>query len=270
MGVIGRTKMGPEPMSTKMDEDDWTHTLAVFRACLPRRDQAGCRRSSRLFFTVENVRWRALRRSVLKAWKRFDLSTASRPSSPSRLAPPLLKCSNSTVVRAISADGQRNLPPKFTKSALISRLRPDRRRPPLQTLSPPTSPPSSRQTTHNQSNPNPLLSPAQPKHPSSPPSTKPPPSHSLPHSPPFHLLAFIFSNRDFSTGYGRFGVKNFPASPECETSGYAPFARSRSQSLPFGLPILKDSINSDFVKNQATEPGAAPPKSNSAACKHMP
>ena len=24
-------------MSTKMDEDDWTHTLAVFRACLPRR-----------------------------------------------------------------------------------------------------------------------------------------------------------------------------------------------------------------------------------------
>ena len=24
-------------MSTKMDEDDWKHTLAVFRACLPRR-----------------------------------------------------------------------------------------------------------------------------------------------------------------------------------------------------------------------------------------
>jgi hypothetical protein len=24
-------------MSTKMDEDDWAHTLAVFRACLPRR-----------------------------------------------------------------------------------------------------------------------------------------------------------------------------------------------------------------------------------------
>jgi hypothetical protein len=23
-------------MSTKMDEDDWAHTLAVFRACLPR------------------------------------------------------------------------------------------------------------------------------------------------------------------------------------------------------------------------------------------
>ena len=24
-------------MSTKMDDDDWAHTLAVFRACLPRR-----------------------------------------------------------------------------------------------------------------------------------------------------------------------------------------------------------------------------------------
>ena len=24
-------------MSTKMDENDWAHTLAVFRACLPRR-----------------------------------------------------------------------------------------------------------------------------------------------------------------------------------------------------------------------------------------
>jgi hypothetical protein len=24
-------------MSTKMDEDDWAHTLGVFRACLPRR-----------------------------------------------------------------------------------------------------------------------------------------------------------------------------------------------------------------------------------------
>jgi hypothetical protein len=25
-------------MSTKMDEDDWAHTLAVFRACLPGAD----------------------------------------------------------------------------------------------------------------------------------------------------------------------------------------------------------------------------------------
>ena len=32
-----RPNQGPGPMSTKMDEDDWAHTLAVFRACLPRR-----------------------------------------------------------------------------------------------------------------------------------------------------------------------------------------------------------------------------------------
>jgi hypothetical protein len=25
-------------MSTGMDEEDWAHTLTVFRACLPRRD----------------------------------------------------------------------------------------------------------------------------------------------------------------------------------------------------------------------------------------
>ena len=31
-------------MSTKMDEDDWKHTLAVFRACLPRRGRKGARR----------------------------------------------------------------------------------------------------------------------------------------------------------------------------------------------------------------------------------
>ena len=46
-----------------MDEDDWTHTLAVFRACLPRRGRkAGDGRrflEALHFFTVENVRWRA-------------------------------------------------------------------------------------------------------------------------------------------------------------------------------------------------------------------
>jgi transposase len=51
-------------MSTKMDEDDWAHTLAVFRACLPRRGRRaeGDRRflEALHFFTVENVRWRAL------------------------------------------------------------------------------------------------------------------------------------------------------------------------------------------------------------------
>ena len=44
-------------MSTKMDENDWTHTLAVFRACLPRRGRkaADDRRflEALHFFTVE-------------------------------------------------------------------------------------------------------------------------------------------------------------------------------------------------------------------------
>ena len=48
-------------MSTKMDEDDWAHTLAVFRACLPRRGRKAedDRRflEALHFFTVENVRW---------------------------------------------------------------------------------------------------------------------------------------------------------------------------------------------------------------------
>jgi transposase len=51
-------------MSTKMDEDDWAHTVAVFRACLPRRGRKANDDRRFLealhFFTVENVRWRAL------------------------------------------------------------------------------------------------------------------------------------------------------------------------------------------------------------------
>ena len=50
-------------MLTKMDEDDWTPTLAVFRACLQRRGRKAedDRRflEALHFFTVENVRWRA-------------------------------------------------------------------------------------------------------------------------------------------------------------------------------------------------------------------
>ena len=66
-------------MSTTMDEDDWAHTLAVFRACLPRR---GRRILEALhFFTVENIRWRALPERFghwNSVWKRFDpLSKAS-------------------------------------------------------------------------------------------------------------------------------------------------------------------------------------------------
>jgi transposase len=66
-------------MSTKMDEDDWAHTLAVFRACLPRRGRKaedGRRFLEALhFFTVENVRWRALPERFghwNSVWKRFD------------------------------------------------------------------------------------------------------------------------------------------------------------------------------------------------------
>ena len=66
-------------MSTKMDENDWAHTLAVFRACLPRhgRRAEDDRRflEALHFFTVENVRWRALPERFghwNSVWKRFD------------------------------------------------------------------------------------------------------------------------------------------------------------------------------------------------------
>jgi len=66
-------------MSTRMSEEDWVHTLAVFRACLPRRGRKA--QDDRLFlealhfFTVENVRWRALPERFGNwntVWKRFD------------------------------------------------------------------------------------------------------------------------------------------------------------------------------------------------------
>jgi transposase len=66
-------------MSTKMDEEDWAHTLSVFRACLPRRGRKA--EDDRLFlealhfFTVENVRWRALPERFghwNSVWKRFN------------------------------------------------------------------------------------------------------------------------------------------------------------------------------------------------------
>ena len=70
---------GPGSMSTKMDENDWAHTLAVFRACLPRRGRKAedDRRflEALHFFTVENVRWRALPERFghwNSVWKRFD------------------------------------------------------------------------------------------------------------------------------------------------------------------------------------------------------
>ena len=107
-------------MSTRMDEEDWAHTLTVFRACLPRRGRKG--EDDRRFlealhlFTVENVRWRALPERFgnwNSVWKRFDrLSKAgvfeaffdalAAMSSSAHL----IQMFDSTVVRAhVSAAG---------------------------------------------------------------------------------------------------------------------------------------------------------------------
>lgn len=66
-------------MSTKMTDADWETTLAVFRACLPRRGAKA--RDDRLFlealhyFAVHNITWRALPERFgnwNSVWKRFD------------------------------------------------------------------------------------------------------------------------------------------------------------------------------------------------------
>jgi transposase len=107
-------------MSTKMSEEDWVHTLAVFRACLPRRGRKAedDRRflEALHFFAVENVRWRALPKEFgnwNSVWKRFDrLSKAGvfeaffealASMSPSAH---LIQMFDSTIVRAhVSAAG---------------------------------------------------------------------------------------------------------------------------------------------------------------------
>ena len=107
-------------MSTRMDEDDWAHTLAVFRACLPRRGRKGKDDRRFLealhFFTVENVRWRALPERFghwNSVWKRFDrlskagvfeafFDTLASMSSTAHL----IQMFDSTIVRAhVSAAG---------------------------------------------------------------------------------------------------------------------------------------------------------------------
>jgi transposase len=107
-------------MSTRMDEEDWAHTLMVFRACLPRRGRKAedDRRflEALHFFTVENVRWRALPERFGRwnsVWKRFDRlskagvfeaffdALASMSSSAH-----LIQMFDSTIVRAhVSAAG---------------------------------------------------------------------------------------------------------------------------------------------------------------------
>ncbi len=107
-------------MSTRMDEEDWAHTLAVFRACLPRRGRKAedDRRflEALHFFTVENVRWRALPERFghwNSVWKRFDrlskagvfeafFDTLASMSSSAHL----IQMFDSTIVRAhVSAAG---------------------------------------------------------------------------------------------------------------------------------------------------------------------
>ncbi len=107
-------------MSTRMDEKDWAHTLTVFRACLPRRGRKAedDRRflEALHFFTVENVRWRALPERFghwNSVWKRFDrlsktgvfeafFDTLASMSSSAHL----IQMFDSTVVRAhVSAAG---------------------------------------------------------------------------------------------------------------------------------------------------------------------
>lgn len=77
-------------MSTRMSEADWAHTLEVFRACLPRRGRKAA--NDRLFleamhfFTVENVRWRALPERFgpwNSVWKRFDRLSKADVFGPS-------------------------------------------------------------------------------------------------------------------------------------------------------------------------------------------
>ena len=107
-------------MSTQMSEEDWDHTLAVFRARLPRRGRKG--EDDRLFleamhfFAVENIRWRALLERFghwNSVWKRFDrLSKAGvfeaffeTLSSMSPTAH-IMQMLDSTIVRAhVSAAG---------------------------------------------------------------------------------------------------------------------------------------------------------------------
>lgn len=107
-------------MSTRMTEADWAHTLEVFRACLPRRGRKAA--DDRLFleaihfFTVENVRWRALPERFgpwNSVWKRFDrlskagvfeafFDTLASMSTSAHL----IQMFDSTIVRAhVSAAG---------------------------------------------------------------------------------------------------------------------------------------------------------------------
>ena len=150
-----RPNQGLGSMSTKMDENDWVHTLAVFRACLPRRGRntEDDRRflEALHFFTVENGRWRALpecfgpsssvrrrfdRLSKCGVFEAFFDALASMSSTAH-----LLQMFDFTVLRAhVSAAARRasaqavawrlhhENPRKIGRLRGYHRLRPDRRR----------------------------------------------------------------------------------------------------------------------------------------------
>jgi transposase len=142
-------------MSTKMNEEDWTHTLAVFRACLPRRGRKSENDRRFLealhFFTVENARWRALPdrfgpwNSVRKRFDRlskagvfeafFDALAAMSSSAN------LIQMFDSTIVRAhVSTAGAKG-GRKATRSdarAVDSRQKSTQKRTPPATSSPST------------------------------------------------------------------------------------------------------------------------------------
>jgi transposase len=107
-------------MSTKMTDTDWANALVVFQACLPRRGRKAA--DDRLFleamhfFTVENVRWRALPERFghwNSVWKRFDrLSKAGvfeaffDALAEMSASAHLIQMFDSTIVRAhVSAAG---------------------------------------------------------------------------------------------------------------------------------------------------------------------
>lgn len=126
-------------MSTKMNEEDWENALLVFRACLPRRGRkaADDRRflEALHFFTVENVRWRALPKEYghwNSVWKRFDrLSKGGvfeaffdtlAAMSPSAH---LIQMFDSTIVRAhVSAAGAKGGKAVKPSAAHAAALRP--------------------------------------------------------------------------------------------------------------------------------------------------
>jgi len=126
-------------MSTRMSEEDWAHTLEVFRACLPRRGRKAA--DDRLFleamhfFTVENVRWRALPERFgnwNSVWKRFDrlskagvfeafFDTLAAMSASAHL----IQMFDSTIVRAhVSAAGAKGGSKVRRSAARVAASRP--------------------------------------------------------------------------------------------------------------------------------------------------